>query len=82
MAIDEELAVGDPEHVNHHIALAIKVNELDEVVTNGRLSEETLNNTTVRFVDENGDPLPPGSITTIHVNTVTGEIDDITFEGV
>lgn len=34
----------------------------------------------VRFVDQNGDPLPPGSLTTIHVNTVTGDIDDITFE--
>lgn len=36
----------------------------------------------VRFVDQNGDPLPPGSLTTIHVNTVTGDIDDITFEEV
>ncbi|QRZ05879.1 hypothetical protein [Mycolicibacterium austroafricanum] len=35
----------------------------------------------VRFVDQNGDPLPVGSLTTIHVNTLTGEIDDITFEG-
>lgn len=34
----------------------------------------------VRFVDQSGDPLPAGSVTTIHVNTVTGEIDDITFE--
>ena len=33
----------------------------------------------VRFLDQNGDPLPAGSITTITVNTVTGEIDDITF---
>lgn len=36
----------------------------------------------VRFVDQNGAPLPAGSITTIHVNTVTGDIDDITFEEV
>jgi hypothetical protein len=40
-----------------------------------------LSATFVRFVDQNGDPLPAGSITTIHVNTTTGEIDDITFEG-
>lgn len=41
-----------------------------------------LTNTFVRFVDQNGDPLPAGSLTTIHVNTVTGDIDDITFEEV
>lgn len=34
----------------------------------------------VRFLDQNGDPLPAGSVTTIFVNTVTGDIDDITFE--
>jgi hypothetical protein len=34
----------------------------------------------VRFVDQNGDPLPPGSVTTIVVNTTNGEIDDIVFE--
>lgn len=34
----------------------------------------------VRFVDQNGNPLPAGSITTIIINTTTGEIDDITFE--
>ena len=39
-----------------------------------------LSATYVRFVDQNGDPLPPGSLTTIHVNTTTGQIDDITFE--
>lgn len=44
------------------------------------LTPTNLEGTFVRFVDENGDPLPAGSITTIHVNTVTGEIDDITFE--
>lgn len=27
-----------------------------------------------------GDPLPAGSLTTIFVNTVTGDIDDIVFE--
>lgn len=39
-----------------------------------------LSATYVRFVDQDGDPLPPGSLTTIHVNTATGQIDDITFE--
>ena len=39
-----------------------------------------LNATFVRFLDENGDPLPPGSLVTITVNTTTGDIDDITFE--
>lgn len=37
-------------------------------------------NAFVRFVDQNGNPLPPGSLTTIHVNTITGDVDDITFE--
>jgi hypothetical protein len=37
-------------------------------------------NTFVRFIDQNGNPLAPGSTTTIHVNTETGDIDDITFE--
>ncbi|AUX81863.1 hypothetical protein FDJ33_gp26 [Gordonia phage Brandonk123] len=32
----------------------------------------------VRFVDQNGDPLPPGSVTTIVINTSAGEVDDIT----
>lgn len=44
--------------------------------------EAVLSNTYVRFVDQNGDPLPEGAVTTIHVNTATGDIDDITFEGV
>ena len=44
------------------------------------LSNEELASAYVRFVDQNGDPLPPGSLTTIHVNTITGEVDDITFE--
>lgn len=44
------------------------------------LSESELTSAFVRFVDQNGDPLPVGSLTTIHVNTVTGDIDDITFE--
>ena len=39
-----------------------------------------LSATFVRFLDENGDPLPPGSLVTITVNTTTGDIDDITFE--
>lgn len=50
------------------------------VSTPGTDTEEALRGTFVRFVDQDGDPLPAGSITTIHVNTVTGEIDDITFE--
>lgn len=33
----------------------------------------------VRFLDQDGHPLPIGSLTTIFVNTVTGDIDDITF---
>lgn len=45
-------------------------------------SATILANTFVRFIDQNGDPLPAGSITTIHVNTVTGDVDDITFEGI
>ncbi|GAA3705314.1 hypothetical protein GCM10023081_46690 [Arthrobacter ginkgonis] len=39
-----------------------------------------LNAAFVRFVDQDGNPLPAGSVTTIHVNTTTGDIDDITFE--
>jgi Major tropism determinant N-terminal domain len=45
-------------------------------------SSTELNAAFVRFVDQNGAPLPAGSLTTIHVNTTTGDIDDITFEGV
>ena len=45
-----------------------------------RLSPDELSATFVRFLDENGDPLPPGSLVTITVNTTTGDIDDITFE--
>ncbi|WP_415395211.1 hypothetical protein ACMTN4_07525 [Rhodococcus globerulus] len=56
----------------------------------GRLSEEGIDErvravgdgTYVRFVDQNGDPLPDGAVTTIHVNTTNGGIDDITFEGI
>ena len=33
----------------------------------------------VRFLDQNGDQLPAGSLTTIYVNTVTGDIDDIIY---
>lgn len=80
MPISEDVVPGQSGHASHHNQLAVKANELDELVTSGRLSEDELNTTFVRFVDENGDPLPAGSITTIHVNTVTGEIDDITFE--
>ena len=43
------------------------------------IGEVGFGNIFVRFVDQNGDPLPEGSLTTIHVNTVTGDIDDITF---
>lgn len=61
---------------NHTSDLA----SLDTLVTTGRLAEDALSTTFVRFVDQNGALLPAGSVTTIHVNTVTGEIDDITFE--
>lgn len=44
------------------------------------LSEDQTNAAYVRFLDQNGDPLPAGSVTTIFVNTVTGDIDDIVFE--
>ncbi|KLN67607.1 hypothetical protein ABM90_31195 [Rhodococcus erythropolis] len=52
------------------------------LVSAGTETRTALDATFVRFVDQNGDPLPAGSLTTIHVNTVTGDIDDITFEGV
>ena len=47
--------------------------------TSGTFEAGALSASYVRFLDQNGDPLPAGSITTITVNTVTGEIDDITF---
>ncbi|WP_020097374.1 hypothetical protein [Microbacterium sp. 11MF] len=43
-------------------------------------SGAALRATFVRFVDQEGDPLPAGSITTIVINTTTGEIDDIVYE--
>ncbi|MEV5042690.1 hypothetical protein [Microbacterium sp. LMI1x-1-1.1] len=49
--------------------VAEKVSELDELAP-----------TLVRFRDQNGNPLPEGSTTTIVINTATGEIDDIIFE--
>jgi hypothetical protein len=49
-------------------------------VTSGPQTTAALSATYVRFVDQNGNPLPAGSIATIHVNTTTGDIDDITFE--
>lgn len=36
--------------------------------------------TFVRFTDVNGDPLPPGSVTEIRINTATGDIDDIIYQ--
>ncbi|GAA4774755.1 hypothetical protein [Microbacterium gilvum] len=60
--------------------VADDVDDLKTLTTTGRLSETELDTHFVRFVDQNGDPLPAGSVTTIHVNTVTGDIDDITFE--
>lgn len=39
-----------------------------------------LANAFVRFVDQDGNPLPAGSLTTIVVNTITNDIDDIIFE--
>jgi len=35
----------------------------------------------VRFRDQNGNPLPSGAVVTIVVNTTTGDIDDIIYEG-
>ena len=55
---------------------------LADLVTPGTATKAVLDGTYVRFVDQNGDPLPEGAVTTIHVNTATGDIDDITFEGV
>ncbi|MHD0301817.1 hypothetical protein [Rhodococcus erythropolis] len=52
------------------------------LVSAGTETRTALDATFVRFVDQNGDPLPDGAVTTIHVNTATGDIDDITFEGV
>ena len=51
----------------------------------GRLSEEGIDErvravgdgTYVRFVDQNGNPLPEGSVVTISVHNVTNEILDI-----
>lgn len=40
----------------------------------------SLQRTYVRFLDEHGLTLPAGSTVTVHVNTGTGQIDDITFE--
>ena len=53
---------------------------LSQIPLQGVAESPELGAAYVRFVDQNGDPLPPGSLTTIHVNTVTGDIDDITFE--
>ncbi len=63
-------------------SLVGKVKDHDDLVTTGRLSESELNATYVRFLDQDGEPLPPGSLVTITVNTTTGDIDDITFEEV
>lgn len=61
-------------------AVAGNVTDLETLTTTGRLGEAGLSATFVRFVDQNGDLLPAGSVTTIHVNTTTGSIQDITFE--
>ena len=84
--LDEHIAEGDPLHPETHEAIAEAVNDLDdrtadiETDLSTRLSPDELSATFVRFLDENGDPLPPGSLVTITVNTTTGDIDDITFE--
>lgn len=54
----------------------------DKVLDPDSETRAAMNGTYVRFVDQDGDPLPDGAVTTIHVNTATGDIDDITFEGV
>lgn len=50
-----------------------------QVAEPGPVRDE-LNTAFVRFTDQNGDPLPPGSVTTIVIDTTNGEIDDIIFE--
>lgn len=40
----------------------------------------SLQRTYVRFLDQNGLALPAGSTVTVRVNTLTGAVDDITFE--
>ncbi|QOC56037.1 hypothetical protein SEA_CLOWN_39 [Gordonia phage Clown] len=41
------------------------------------LKKADLDGTYVRFTNQNGDPLPPGTVVEIRVNTTTSEIDDI-----
>lgn len=43
------------------------------------LDKTTADTIYVRFTDQNGDPLPPGSVVEIRVNTTTGDIDDIIY---
>lgn len=64
-----------PEGVVSDMAIA-------NLVAEGTETKAVLDGTYVRFVDQNGNPLPDGAVTTIHVNTATGDIDDITFEEV
>lgn len=67
-------------------AAAAAVGTTNDTIIAGRINDPAsatalaLTASYVRFLDQNGDPLPPGSVTTIFVNTTTGEIDDIVFE--
>lgn len=45
MPIDEDVVPGQSGHASHHNQLATKANELDTLVTSGRLSESGLNTT-------------------------------------
>lgn len=45
----------------------------------GPLTKAALSNSFVVFRDQAGNPLPAGSVTTIKINTTTGDIDDIVF---
>lgn len=52
MPIDEDVVPGQSGHASHHNQLAMKANELDDLVTTGRLSEDELNTTIDGRVDE------------------------------
>ena len=45
----------------------------------GAMAKAEADQNYVRFTDQNGDPLPPGSVVEIRVNTTTGDIDDIIY---
>lgn len=67
--------------IREGLADATDVEELDALVTDGRLGEAELAATYVRFLDTNGAPLV-GKLVTITVDTVTESISDITVEDI